>query len=129
MNTAGIHHLGLSVSSLEETSAFFINCLGWSLAREVPEYPAKFVTNGEAFITLWQTSDAAQAFDRKNNVGLHHVAIRVLEKTCLTELFEKVRKYPGVAVDFKPELLRGGPAAHFMVFEPGGIRIEFIWVP
>lgn len=129
MSTGGIHHLGLAVAKLDETTAFFIECLDWSLAREIPEYPAKFVTNGEVFITLWQTDNGANPFDRRANVGLHHVAIRVKEISELRPLFQRVSIYPGVVVDFEPEPLRGGPATHFMVFEPSGIRVEFIWVP
>mgnify|MGYP001768056294 CR=1 FL=1 len=128
MQTAGIHHLGLAVADLDATAAFFIDCLGWTLAREVPDYPAKFVTNGDAFLTLWQTDAGATPFDRKANVGLHHVAIRVKEQADMQPLFETVQAWPGVRVDFAPEPLRGGPAMHCMVFEPGGIRIEFIWV-
>jgi lactoylglutathione lyase len=34
-----------------------------------------------------------------------------------------------VRVEFAPELLRGGPAKHCMLYEPSGIRVEFIWAP
>ncbi|MCI0552743.1 MAG: VOC family protein [Anaerolineae bacterium] len=129
MSTLGIHHLGLSVSDLEATAKFFTDCLGWSVARELPEYPAKFVTNGEAFFTLWQTETECSPFDRKNQVGLHHVAIRVTNEQSLLEIFERASGFPGVVVDFSPELLRDGPAKHCMVFEPSGIRVEFIWAP
>ena len=49
METLGIHHLGLNVSDLNATTAFFVDCLGWSLIKEVPDYPSNFVSNGEAF--------------------------------------------------------------------------------
>ncbi len=129
MGTLGIHHLGLSVSNLEATTKFFTDCLGWSVAREIPEYPAKFVTNGEAFFTLWQTEPESLSFSRKKNVGLHHVAIRVADEQSLLAIFDRASGFPGVTIDFSPELLRGGPAKHCMVFEPGGIRVEFIWAP
>lgn len=129
METLGLHHLGLAVSNLRASAAFFTNCLGWSVAREVPEYPAIFVTNGNAFITLWQTEDSPQQFDRRRNVGLHHFAIRVTSETALNEIFQRVSSYPGVVAEFSPEFLRGGPARHCMVFEPSGIRVEFIWAP
>lgn len=129
MATHGIHHLGLAVSDLEATTGFFVDCLGWSLVREVPEYPAKFVSNGEAFFTLWQTASDNSPFDRKRQVGLHHVAIKVESEQDLVNVFDKVANHPGVTVEFAPELLRQGPAKHFMVYEPSGIRMEFIWVP
>lgn len=129
MDTRGIHHLGLAVADLEETTSFFTDCLGWSVVREVPEYPAKFVSNGEAFFTLWQVESGGSPFNRRTQVGLHHVAIRVADERSLADIFERVSNFPGVVVDFPPEPLRGGPARHCMVFEPGGIRVEFIWAP
>ena len=129
METLGIHHLGLAVSNLQASAKFFTDCLGWSIAREVPEYPAIFVTNGSAFVTLWQTEAIGTPFDRKKNVGLHHFAIKVNSEEALTAVFEKAAAHPGVSVEFAPELLRGGPPKHCMVFEPSGIRVEFIWAP
>ncbi|MFA7438613.1 VOC family protein [Castellaniella sp.] len=129
MATLGIHHLGLSVSDLDRTSAFFTDCLGWIVAREVPEYPARFVTNGTAFFTLWQADPAATPFDRRNHVGLHHVALAVSDEATLDALFAKVQAYPGVQVEFAPQPVRDGPARHCIFQEPGGIRMELFWAP
>ncbi|MDO8412580.1 MAG: VOC family protein [Gallionellaceae bacterium] len=129
METLGLHHLGLAVSNLRASAAFFTDCLGWSIAKEVPTYPAIYVTNGSAFVTLWQTDSNPQPFDRKRNVGLHHFAIKVSSEAALDEIFKRVSEHPGVVVEFNPELLGSGPAKHCMVFEPSGIRVEFIWVP
>jgi len=129
MSTLGIHHLGLAVSNLRATAAFFTECLGWKVAKEVPAYPAIFVTNGTTFLTLWQTGPDAVPFDRKANVGLHHFALRVTSEAELDALFAKVSGHPGVVVDFAPEQLGPGPAKHCMVFEPSGIRVEFVWAP
>ena len=129
METLGLHHLGLAVSNLRASATFFTDCLGWSVAREVPEYPAIYVTNGSAFVTLWQTDDNPRQFDRKHNVGLHHFAIKVSSEVALNEIFKRVSGYPGVVVEFSPEFLGSGPARHCMVFEPSGIRVEFIWLP
>lgn len=129
METGGVAHVGFAVSKLDETASFFIDCLGWKMAREVSEYPAMFVTNGSAFFTLWQTNQDAARFDRKANVGLHHIAIKVTNEPDLDPLFKKVSTFAGVNIDFAPEKLGDGPAKHFMVFEPSGIRVEFIWTP
>ncbi len=129
MDTLGIHHLGLSVSNLKATSEFFISCLNWSTVKEVPEYPAIFVSNGKIMLTLWQINADATNFDHKNNVGLHHFALEVTSEEALNSVFENVSTYPGVKIEFEPELLGNGPAKHCMVYEPGGIRLEFIWSP
>lgn len=127
MKTLGIHHLGLAVADLKLTTAFFVDCLGWAVVREVPDYPAKFVSDGEAFVTLWQTNKDAKSFDRKNQVGLHHVAINVASEEDLLEAYDRMSQFPNVVIEFAPELLGDGPAQHCMVHEPSGIRIEIIW--
>ena len=129
METLGLHHLGLTVSKLQASAAFFTDCLGWSVAKEVPEYPAIYVTNGNAFVTLWQTDENPQQFDRRRNIGLHHVAIKVSSEAALNEIFKRASAHPGVVAEFSPEFLGNGPAKHCMVFEPSGIRVEFIWSP
>lgn len=129
MKTLGIHHLGLSVSDLDGSTTFFVECLGWTIAREIPEYPAKFVTNGESFLTLWQANEDARSFDRREQIGLHHVAIRVASEADLLDAYERVANFDGVSVEFAIELLRDGPPKHFMIYEPSGIRVEFIWAP
>ena len=125
----GIHHLGLSVSDLEGTCRFFCEELGWEVVRRVDEYPAIFVSNGSTMFTLWQTSQDAHAFDRRTNVGLHHVALQMETEAALVSLYEKLKHAEGVSFQFGPEFLRDGPAKHMICFEPSGIRIEFIWVP
>jgi catechol 2,3-dioxygenase-like lactoylglutathione lyase family enzyme len=127
-DTLGIDHLGLTVLSLEKTQAFFMECLGWTLRGERPEYPAAFVTDGKSILTLWQVKSSGEPvqFDRANNIGLHHVALRVANLAELQKVFAKVSAWPGVTVQFGPEISGKGPRMHCMIFEPGGIRIEFV---
>jgi len=128
--TEGVHHLGLTVSRLEESAAFFIGTLGWQEVRRVPEYPAIFVSDGTLMVTLWQAVDvgSAQSFDHQHNVGLHHVAFRVASRAVLEAIFTRVQA-SGARIEFAPELLRDGPMMHMMCYEPSGIRVEFIWLP
>ncbi|WP_144156647.1 VOC family protein [Paraburkholderia sp. BCC1885] len=129
--TRGIDHLGLAVRDLNVTRDFFIQCLGWNLVGERPAYPAAFVSDGHIMLTLWQVTnqDRLVEFDRKSNVGLHHLALRVGSEAALKEIFARVTAWPGVTVDFAPENLGEGPKQHAMVFEPGGIRLEFDFDP
>jgi catechol 2,3-dioxygenase-like lactoylglutathione lyase family enzyme len=130
IQTLGIDHVGLTVPSLDQTKAFFLDCLGWSLRGERAEYPAAFVTDGKCVLTLWQAKTAAPVpFDRRGNVGLHHLALKVANPAELQSVFTKVAAWPGVSVQFGPELSGKGPRMHCMIFEPGGIRIEFVCDP
>ncbi len=129
MITSGIHHVGLAVTQLEASAAFFTHLLGWDEIRRNPDYPAIFVSDGHIMLTLWQVADPgnATAFDRHHNVGLHHLAIKVDSKGKLDEVYQTLTKAGGVAIEFAPELLQEGPAHHMMCIEPSGLRIEFIW--
>ena len=85
------------------------------------------MTNGKAFVTLWQSDQGAKYFDNKANIGLHHFALEVENEAALHAAFKKVADYLGVKMEFEPELLNEGPAKHCIFYEPGGIRMEFIW--
>ncbi len=128
--TLGIDHLGLSVADLAQTLLFFQECLGWALLGRREEYPAAFVTDQHAIVTLWQVErDRRVEFDRRTNVGLHHLALRVGSLEQLHRLHERVAKWLGVRVEFSPEISGRGPKTHFMVSEPGGLRLEFCYDP
>ncbi len=123
--TEGIHHSGFTVPDLAATKAFFIDGLGYTQVGEKPDYPAVFLSDGVVMITLWQASDPASAtpFDRKNVIGLHHVAFKV---TDLAATHEALRARADVEIEFSPESLGGGATHHLMCTIPGGIRVEFI---
>ena len=126
--TKGAHHIGLTVSKLEESAAFFTSLLGWKEVNRNEEYPAIFVSDGSIMITLWATTKEKPSikFNKNSNIGLHHVAFRIESENDLNTLYERL-KSNGISIEFAPELLRQGPAKHMMCFDPSGIRIEFIW--
>jgi len=128
--TRGAHHVGLTVPDLAATRNFFIDVLGYDQVGEVPDYPAVFLSDGATMITLWQASDPARAipFDRKNVIGLHHLALNV-DGDALDALHDRLKSGSGAEIEFAPEQLGGGPARHMMCAIPGGIRVEFIAVP
>ncbi|MBA4046495.1 MAG: glyoxalase [Erythrobacter sp.] len=129
--TKGIDHVGLTVSSLTQSLDFFVNALGFTEIGGKPDYPAAYISDGTATLTLWQTSDPSDytQFDRRRNIGLHHLALVVTSSKELDDLFEKVGAWKGVKVEFGPEYSGSGPKRHFMISEPGGNRIEFSWDP
>ncbi len=126
--TQGVHHIGLTVTDLDASSGFFTEFLGWRKVGANPDYPAVFVSDDSVMVTLWQAKEpsAAKPFDKNNNVGLHHLAIRVADLDTLEKIYQKLAAAEGVDIEFAPEPLRDGPTTHMMCYEPGGIRIEFI---
>ena len=124
--TLGIHHVGLAVPDLDAASAFFISALGFAEVGSVPDYPARFVSDGATLITLWQTEAGATPFDRRTNVGLHHLAFRVADDAALNVLHTRLASWAGVRIEVAPCPIRAGSAVrHFIIAMPGGIRIEF----
>lgn len=127
--TLGLDHLGLTVADLEASCAFFVDAMGWQVFGGNPDYPSVYVTDGHVKFTLWQQKIAGSGFDRQANVGLHHVALKVADEVALNALFERVRTWPGVEVEFDPEFSGHGPKMHFMIREPGGTRLEVAYDP
>src|ERR1700744_1101031 len=93
-----------------------------------PSYPAVFVSDGSTTLTLWRLADPgnAQAFDRRANVGLHHLALKVGDQADLSTVYERVRTFPDVVIEFPPGPVReGSQMHHFICAMPGGVRLEF----
>lgn len=125
--TKGTHHIGLTVSKLEESADFFTSLLGWQEVRRNEEYPAIFVSDGSIMVTLWATKEEPSIqFNKNKNVGLHHVAFHVENEDDLNTIHKRLTNN-GIKIEFAPELVQQGPAKHMMCYEPSGIRVEFIW--
>jgi catechol 2,3-dioxygenase-like lactoylglutathione lyase family enzyme len=120
--------VGLTVPDINETGAFFRDVLGYEQVGEMPDYPAMFLSDGATMITLWQAANPEEAvpFDRRNVIGLHHLALRVSTGGALDTLYATLESRQGVTIEFAPEPLSGGPTRHMMCAIPGGIRVEFI---
>ena len=129
IKTKGAHHIGLTVSNLEQARRFFVDTLGYEQAGENPKYPAVFLSDGSTVITLWQVDDPSSAvpFDRKTVIGLHHLALAVDGDASLDALYERLKEDRNANIEFSPEPLADGPTRHMICNIPGGgIRIEFV---
>ena len=126
--TQGIHHVGLTVPDLDQARAFFCGTLGLAEVGGIPDYPSIFVSDGAILLTLWRAADplTARAFDRRANIGLHHLSLSVPDDAALQAAWEAVTAHPEVVVDAAPGPIRPGSSTrHFLIFIPGGIRLEF----
>ena len=123
--TSGAHHVGLTVPNLDNAREFFIDALGFEQVGEVPDYPAAFLSDGAIMITLWQAEnpDTAVPFDRRTNIGLHHLALRAAD---LAGLATDLRARDDVNIEFEPEGLGNSGLNHMMCRIPGNIRLELI---
>ena len=121
-------HRERTLAGNRQTGAFFRDVLGYDQVGEKPDYPAVFLSDGNIMITLWKVADPSNAasFDRRNVIGLHHLALKVEGREALDTLHANLAAQDDVEVEFAPEPLGGGPTTHMMCAIPGGIRVEFI---
>lgn len=125
--THGVHHIGLTVSKLEQSAAFFVSVLGWKEVRRNDDYPAIFVSDGSVLVTLWAAKEEPPVpFDRRSGVGLHHLAFQVDTEAALDNIHERLKQH-GAPIEFAPQPVGQGPARHTICYEPSGIRVEFFW--
>lgn len=117
------------MNDLNQTRDFFVEILGWKESGRDDSYPRTAVSDGVVRLTLWQVDKNLNivAFDRRENVGLHHLAFTVESEQDLIDIYDKIRTQKNINIEFAPELVGQGPRKHMMCNEPGGIRIEIIW--
>lgn len=79
-------------SRLTSATRFFVDALAFDTVGEIEDYPAVFVSDGNVLVTLWQVADpaTATAFDRRANIGLPHVALKVADHAASDALHEKL---------------------------------------
>ena len=126
--TLGAHHIGLTVPDLRAAQTFFVDALGFETIGGVEDYPSLFLSDGTIMLTLWQAEDPATAtpFDRRRNIGLHHLALRVESEQALAALADALAARNDTEIEFEPEALGGTGLRHMMCRVPGNIRLELI---
>jgi lactoylglutathione lyase len=118
-------HIGLNVTDLDRSLAFYRDVLGFSLLVEGKEDDRRYALlgqDGQLLLTLWQ--QAGEPFDT-GRAGLHHLAFEA-------ESIDRVREYEqalkSYGVDFAYEGVvahREGAASGGIFFhDPDGTRLE-----
>lgn len=113
--TIGVDHVGLAVKNLANAPRLRMPRL--EVVGENQGYPTSFVLDGNGVVTLWQVEDPEKyvPFDRRRNVGLHHLALKVADRDALEALHARVAAWPDTVIEFAPERSGKGPKVHFMV--------------
>ncbi|MGP4051739.1 VOC family protein [Streptomyces sp. 2A115] len=118
-------HIGLNVTELDRSLAFYRDVLGLTVIGEGKEEGRRYAFLGEdgrPTLTLWQQADHGYA---ATGAGLHHLALEV-------DTVEQVRAYEtalrGYGVEFAYEgiVAHGEGAASGGIFfhDPDGTRLE-----
>ncbi|WP_405709280.1 VOC family protein [Streptomyces xanthophaeus] len=118
-------HVGLGVTDLDRSLAFYRDALGFTVLGEGKEEGRRFAflgRDGELLLTLWQ--QAGEGYDPAT-AGLHHLAFSA---GAIEEVREYEARLRGLGVDFAYEgvVAHGEGAASGGIFfhDPDGIRLE-----
>ncbi|MEV0527806.1 VOC family protein [Streptomyces sp. NPDC050439] len=118
-------HIGLNVTDIERSLAFYRDVIGYGVLGEGKEEGRRFAflgQDGTLALTLWQQADAPYA---AGNAGLHHLAIEV-------ETVEQVRAYESALRAYGVEFAYEGVVPHgegatsggIFFHDPDGTRLE-----
>jgi glyoxylase I family protein len=85
ITTSAVHHVTLTVTDVEKSTAFYTGLLGFQLAMMFG--PRAILSNGQMVLALTPPSDPAQAIAddqfNENRVGLDHVSFSVENRAAL----------------------------------------------
>ncbi|MEW2140994.1 VOC family protein [Streptomyces sp. NPDC005409] len=118
-------HVGLNVTDLDRSLAFYGDALGFQMLTEGKEEGRRFALlgqDGELVLTLWQQADGAFA---PASAGLHHLAFSAGEIAEVREYEERLR---ALGVEFAYEGVvahrEGASSGGIFFHDPDGTRLE-----
>jgi catechol 2,3-dioxygenase-like lactoylglutathione lyase family enzyme len=135
MQTSGVHHVDLVVSSIERSLPFYRDLLGPLGYHGVTE------VEGERGETIWYlfgpgTSIGLREAQTQRDgpydryaVGLHHLALEAASRSAVNERAEWLRAR-GAEIESGPEEYWYMPGYYAVFFyDPDGIKLEIVHVP
>lgn len=119
IQTAGVHHVGLSVTNVERSKESYMDLFGWKEVGADSKLGYVFLSDGKNTITLWQQSESAY---NKTHAGLHHLALAVngIEALMRAEQGLRKKKIP-IHYDRIVPATEGTQAAELFFYDPDGI--------
>ncbi len=120
-----VGHVGLNVSDLDRSQAFYSDLFGWTAVHETREDNRRyaFLSDGKGLlITLWQQSDGRFS---TSTPGLHHLAFQVATMNEV-RVFETKLRERGIPLEYDGIVphAEGAQSGGVFFFDPDGIRLE-----
>ena len=123
--TPHLGHIGLNVTDLDRSLAFYRDVLGFAVLTEGKEDDRRYAflgDDGRPVLTLWQQAQGPYDNDR---AGLHHLAFAA-------DSIERVRHYEEALKAYGAEFAYDGVVAHregaasggIFFHDPDGTRLE-----
>ncbi|MFF5424684.1 MULTISPECIES: VOC family protein [unclassified Streptomyces] len=125
IGTLATHHVGLNVTDLDRSLAFYGGVLGFALLREGTEDTRRYALlgqDGRLVLTLWQ--QAGETYDA-GRAGLHHLAFEA-ESPDHVRAAEAALTARGAAFAYEGVVAHREGAASGGIFfhDPDGTRLE-----
>lgn len=126
--TLNLGHIGLNVTDLDRSLAFYRDVLGFAVLAEGKDDDRRYAFlgdgdgDGRPVLTLWQQAQGSYASDR---AGLHHLAFAA-------DSIERVERYEEALRAYGAEFAYEGVVAHregaasggIFFHDPDGTRLE-----
>ena len=133
MQSPGVHHVDLVVSSIERSLPFYSELLGPLGYTRVSE------VEGERGETIWYLGGAVDSVGLREAqadlphdryaIGLHHLAFEATSRTQVDEVAEWVRGQ-AVEIESEPQEYTYSPGYYaFFFYDPDGIKLEVVHTP
>src|SRR6266567_3862748 len=122
MQTAGVHHVGLSVTNVKRSKDFYMDLFGWKEVGADQKLGYGFLSDGKNTITPWHQSQSGY---NRTHAGLHHLALAVngIEELMRAERMLRKKKIR-IHYDRIVPITEGTQAAELYFFDPDGICVE-----
>ena len=92
-SSGDIHHVGIAVSNLSKSAAFYaqlLDALGYRIAHQSAEKISFHHRHSQFAFILSQASSASDQYDSRNGPGLHHLAFCACCKDEVDRVFRDV---------------------------------------
>jgi catechol 2,3-dioxygenase-like lactoylglutathione lyase family enzyme len=126
---AAIHHIDITVSDIDRSSAFYdqvLPLMGFRRSKAAPEGPIWAGTHVEIGLVPART---LREHDRYSP-GLHHIAFHAPDRAAVDRFHEHVLQLGARVLDRPAEYPEYAPG-YYAVFlaDPDGIKLEYVFTP
>ena len=126
---ASIHHIVITVSDLDRSTAFYdqvLPLMGFRRTKDAPEGPLWAGTQAEIGLVR---ARSLREHDRYSP-GLHHLALHAPDRAAVDRFYEQVLHLGARVLDRPTEYPEYSPGYYAVFFaDPDGIKLEYVFTP
>jgi glyoxylase I family protein len=130
----GVHHVDLTVSSIERSLPFYrelLGPLGWHRLSEVEGERGEtiwYLGGASCSVGLREAQSDGDEYDRYE-VGLHHIAFEAQSRAAVDERADWLRS-TGALIESAPQEYTYSPGYYAVFFyDPDGLKLEILHLP